>query len=116
MESIRAAHIPEDKQVSLWLQILERAAEGNSPEAHRLLNFELLLLLRSPGPKRGGDWQYAGPVPRIVRIFIASLPEAYRGMAKSRAEDFVDYVCDLILAKVRRTVSLVGFCRESPNL
>jgi hypothetical protein len=77
---------------------------GNSSEAHRLLNFELLLLLRSPGPKRGGDWQYTGPVPRIVRIFIANLPEVDRGMAKSRAEDFVDYVCDLILAKVRRTV------------
>ncbi len=89
---------------------------GNSSEAHRLLNFELLLLLRSPGPKRGGDWQYTGPVPRIVRIFIANLPEADRGMAKSRAEDFVDYVCDLILAKVRRTVSLVEFCRELPNL
>ena len=102
--------------MSLWLEILGHAAVGNSAEAYRLLNFELPVLLRSPEVSHAGEWRYVGPVPKIVRIFFASLPEADRGMAKSRAEDFVDYVCDLILAKVRRTVSLVEFCRVNPDL
>ncbi|MDX6578373.1 MAG: hypothetical protein QOE96_4326, partial [Blastocatellia bacterium] len=102
--------------MSLWLDILGHAAVGNAAEAYRLLNFELLALLRSPEVSHTGEWRYIGPVPKMVRIFVASLPEADRGMAKSRAEDFVDYVCDLIIAKVRRTVSLVEFCRVHPDL
>jgi hypothetical protein len=102
--------------VSLWLDILGHAVVGNTAEAYRLLNFELPVLLRSPEVSHTGEWRYIGPVPKMVRIFFASLPEADRGMAKSRAEDFVDYVCDLILAKVRRTVSLVEFCRMNPDL
>lgn len=102
--------------MSLWSEILQHAANANSAEAYRLLNFEMLLLLRAPGPSRGGDWQYTGPVPKIVRIFIASLPDADRGMAKSRAADFIDYICDLILAKLRRSVSLVEFCQGHPEL
>jgi hypothetical protein len=37
-------------------------------------------------------------------------------MAKSRADDFADYITDLIVANVRRTVSLLEFCQAFPNL
>jgi hypothetical protein len=104
------------KQMSLWLEILKYMSIGNSSEAHRLMNFELPQALRWAEVNHEGEWRYTGPVPKIVRIFIASLPEADREMAKSRSEDFVDYICDLILAKVRRTVSLLEFCRTYPDL
>jgi hypothetical protein len=102
--------------MSLWLEILKHVSMGDSLEAYRLLNFELPQVLRLSEVKRAGDWRYTGPVPKKVRIFIASLAEADRGMAKSRADDFVDYITDLIMAKVRRIVSLVEFCREDPKL
>jgi hypothetical protein len=104
------------EQPSLWLEILQHAAAGKTLEAQQLLNFDLPLTLRYPALRSGGEWRYTGPVPKIVRIFIASLPEADRGMAKSRADDFVDYITDLIVAKVRRTASLIQFGREFPEL
>ena len=102
--------------MSLWLEILKHAAVGDSEGARRLLNFELPQVLRWAEGNRAGDSRGNGPVSKIVRIFIASLGETDRGMAKSRSEDFVDYISDLIVAKVRRTVSLVEFCREYPEM
>ncbi len=102
--------------MSLWLDILRHAASGNSQEAHRLLNFELPLALRHPEAQGSGAWAYQGPVAKAVRLFIAAQSDAERGMVASRAEDLVDYITDLIVAKVRRTVSLVEFCCASPDL
>lgn len=102
--------------MSLWLAILNHAASGNREEAHRLLNFELPLTLRHPEASASGAWQYRGPVAKAVRLFIATQPDAERGMVSSRAEDLVDYITDLIVAAVRRTVALVEFCHASPDL
>ena len=102
--------------MSLWLDILNHAACGNREEAHRLLNFELPLALRHPEAKARGDWQYHGPVAKAVRLFVATQSDAERGMVASRAEDLVDYITDLIAAKVRRTLSLVEFCCAAPGL
>jgi hypothetical protein len=102
--------------MSLWLDILNHAAGGNSQEVNRLLNFELPLALRHPEPQARGGWEYRGPVAKAVRLFVASQPDAERGMVASRSEDLVDYITDLVVAKVRRTVSLVEFCVTSPEL
>lgn len=101
--------------MSLWLEILQAVAAGNSSEAERLLNFELPLMLRTPEIRRQGGWNYRGPLPRRVRIYIASLPDGERGMATSRSEDFIDYIADLIVAKVRRTVRLLEYCLKYPE-
>jgi hypothetical protein len=101
--------------VSLWLQILELAALGDSSKAQRLLG-ELPLVLRHPELIPKGGTQYRGPVANAVRAFISTLPELEGGMAASRFEDFVDYVTDLIQASVRRTLSLVEFCLANPEL
>lgn len=102
--------------MSLWLDILNHAASGNREEAHRLLNFELPLALRHPEASAHGAWQYRGPVAKAVRLYVATQPDAERGMVSSRAEDLVDYITDLIVAAVRRTVALVEFCHASPDL
>lgn len=102
--------------MSLWLDILHHAAHGNSEKAHRSLHFELPLALRYPEAQARGAWQYQGPVAKAVRLFIATQSDAERGMVSSRAEDLVDYITDLIVAAVRRTVALVEFCRASPDL
>jgi hypothetical protein len=102
--------------VSLWLQTLELAAAGDSSEAHRVIALELQMLLRHPEVVPDGGTQYKGPVANAVQAFISALPEIDRGMARSRFEDLVDYVTDLILASVRRTVSLVDFCLANPEL
>ncbi len=102
--------------MSLWLDILYLAASGNREEAHRLLNFELPLALRHPEAPARGAWQYQGPVAKAVRLFIVTQSDAERGMISSRAEDLVDYITDLIVAAVRRTVALVEFCHASPDL
>ena len=96
--------------MSLWLEILQDVAVSDSSQAERLLNFELPLILRTPEIRREGGWHYRGPLPRRVRIFIASLPDGEQGMATSRSEDFVDYIADLIVAKVRRTARLLEYC------
>jgi hypothetical protein len=102
--------------MSLWVDILNHAAGGNREEAYRLLNFELPLALRHPEAKARGDWQYQGPVAKAVRLFVATQPDAERGMAASRAEDLVDYITDLIVAKARRTLTLVELCCAAPDL
>jgi hypothetical protein len=102
--------------MSLWLDILNHAASGNREDAYRLLNFELPLALRHPEAKTRGGWQYQGPVAKAVRLFVATQPDAERGMVASRAEDLVDYITDLIVAKVRRTLTLVELCCASPDL
>jgi hypothetical protein len=102
--------------MSLWLDILNQVAGGNAQEAHRLLNFELPLALRHPETQARGGWQYQGPVAKAVRLFVAAQPDAERGMVASRSEDLVDYITDLVIAKVRRTVSLVEFCLAEPEL
>jgi len=101
--------------MSLWLEILQQTAAGNTSEARGMLDFELPLILRTPEINREGLWQYGGPLPRRVRNFIESLPDAERGMAVSRVEDFVDYIADLVLAQVRRTVSLLEHCVKYPE-
>jgi len=101
--------------MSLWLEILQHAAAGNTSEAERLLNFELPLTLRTPEINREGAWQYRGPLPSRVRVFITTLSDSERGMATSRAEDLVDYIADLISAKVRRTVRLLEYCVQYPQ-
>jgi hypothetical protein len=101
--------------VSLWLQILELTAAGDSLEAQRLLA-ELPFVLRYPEVIPSGGTEYKGPVANAVRAFISKLPKLDRGMAESRFEDFVDYVTDLIQASVRRTLSLVEFCLANPEL
>jgi hypothetical protein len=101
--------------MSLWLDILNHAASGNREESHRMLNFELPLALRYPEATARGDWQYQGPVPKAVRLFIATQPDAERGMVASRSEDLVDYITDLIVAKARRTLTLVELCCTSPD-
>jgi hypothetical protein len=101
--------------MSLWLEILKQVSVGNSSEAYRLLNFDLPLALRSFEFESGRARRYAGPVPKTVRMFITRLPESDRQMAKSRADDFADYITDLIVANVRRTVSLLEFCQAFPK-
>ncbi len=81
-----------------------------------MLNFELPLALRRPEAQPRGTWAYQGPAAKAVRLFIATQSDAERGMIASRAEDLVDYITDLIVAAVRRTVSLVEFCCASPSL
>ena len=102
--------------MSLWLDILNHAARGDREESHRLLNFELPLALRHPEAQARGGWQYQGPVAKAVRLFVATQPDTERGMVSSRAEDLVDYVTDLIVAAVRRTLALVELCYASPDL
>src|SRR5215207_9198719 len=101
--------------MSLWLDILNHAASGNREEAHRLLNFDLPLALRYPEARARGDWQYQGPVAKAVRLFVATQPDAERGMVASRAEDLVDYITDLIVAKARRTLTLIELCCAAPD-
>src|SRR2546423_98942 len=101
--------------MSLWLEILKLVAVGDLAEAERMLNFELPLLLRTPEVRSEGGWHYRGPVARRVRIYFGGLPDGERGMAASRSEDFVDYIADLILAKVRRTIKLLEYCLRHPE-
>jgi hypothetical protein len=108
--------IRNGKTMSLWLEILKNVSLGDSAEAYRLLNFELPLALRVPEVKGRSEWRYTGPVPKLVRIFFASLPERDRGRAKSRSDDFIDYITDLVMAKVGRAVSLAEFAREFQKL
>ncbi|HEV7858771.1 MAG TPA: hypothetical protein VGO91_09105 [Pyrinomonadaceae bacterium] len=102
--------------MSLWLDILNLAASGDREEAHRLLNFDMPLALRYPEARARGDWQYQGPVAKAVRLFVATRPDAERGMVASRAEDLVDYITDLIVAQVRRTLALVELCCAAPDI
>lgn len=105
-----------NQDMSLWLEILTGAVNGDGEEAHRLLNFELPLALRYPVAGARGEWHYQGPVAKAVRLFIATQTSAERGMISSRAEDLVDYITDLIAAKVRRTLALVELCQAAPDL
>ena len=97
--------------MSLWSDILNHAAHGDSEAAYRVLNFELPLALRWPESTARGEWRYKGPVAKVVRMYIATMPDSERGMLSSREEDFVDYITDLIVASVRRSLALVEFCR-----
>ena len=101
--------------MSLWLDILNHAASGKREEAHRLLNFDLPLALRYPEATARGNCQYQGPVAKAVRLFVATQSDAERGMVASRTEDLVDYITDLIVAKARRTLTLVEFCCAAPD-
>lgn len=102
--------------MSLWLDILQHCASGDINAARRILQGDLLLLLRRPEALPHGGWRYVGPIPKTVRIFVSSLSDDNRGMLLSREEDFIDYITDLIIASVRRTMSLVDFCHQNPSL
>jgi hypothetical protein len=95
--------------VSIWLDILRKAAVGDSKGARALLANELPLALSEPvfGSK---TFQYRGPLPRAVAGFISRLPERERSLARSVAEDFTDYIVDDVVAGVERTLSLVELC------
>lgn len=102
--------------MSLWLDILQCCVSGDTKAARRMLHGDMALLLRRPEALPQGGWQYVGPAPKIVRVFASSLPDDSRGMLLSREEDFIDYITDLIMASVKRTMSLVEFCHQHPSL
>jgi hypothetical protein len=102
--------------VSLWLEILQLGAAGESSTAHQLLAFELPTVLRHPEVAPTGGTQYKGPMADAAGSFISTLSEMDRGMATSRFEDFVDYTTELLQSSVRRSLSLVEFCLANPNL
>ena len=104
--------------MSLWLKILNVAADGDEKTANFILNVELVEDLRfrviTSDPNK---CSYDGPVAKAVMNFVRSLygtPD-YE-LAWSRSEDFIDYIVDLIVAKIQRTVALVQFCRRFPEL
>jgi hypothetical protein len=80
----------ESRHEACGLRSLDHTPVSDSAEAYRLLNFELLLmLLHSAEVSHSVSGATPVAVPALVRIFPASLPEADRRMAKSRAGDFV---------------------------
>lgn len=101
--------------MSLWLDILQHVAAGELAEAEHSLTFDLSALLRTAEIRPGGVWEYRGPLARRARNFIATLPDSERGMALSRSDDFIDYVTDLVVAKVRRSVRLLEYSLKYPD-
>jgi hypothetical protein len=103
--------------MSVWIQILNVAANGDYANATKM-QFDLASELRFTVPMSEYEHcRYDGPLVKAVMHFFRSL----RGtpdhiIATSRAEDFVDYVLDLFIAKIRRTVALVEFCKAFPEL
>ncbi|HLA94414.1 MAG TPA: hypothetical protein VK612_01750, partial [Pyrinomonadaceae bacterium] len=60
---------------------------------------------------------YDGPVAKAVLNYVRGLQgTAEHSLATSRSEDLIDFVADEIVAKIRRTASLVQYCRMYPEL
>ena len=101
--------------MKVWIEILNKGAAGDSQGARDLLNSALPLALRYPMTESSNEGHYKGPLADTVRFFIGRLPEGEHPMARSRFNDFIDFVLDAILAAVERTLLLVEFCHKDPK-
>jgi len=99
--------------MSLWIDMLKLGAQEDAERAREILYFEIPSALRQADLSNGG--RYKGVVPEVTRRFIGNLPESERGMAISRADDFVDYIVDKVVAGIERTLLLVEFCCAHPD-
>jgi hypothetical protein len=101
--------------MGIWIDILRKGAAGDCQGSRELLDYELPQALRYPSRSAEGT-RYRGPLAQAVGRFIARLPDADRGMARSREEDFIDYVLSRIAAAVERSLLLLEFCIEHAGM
>lgn len=103
--------------MSLWIDILNATGAGDDGTATRLLEFSLLGFMRYPrSVTEPNGCLYDGPVAKAVLNYVRGLhgtPE--HSLAISRSEDLIDFVADEIVAKIRRTASLVRYSRRNPE-
>jgi len=92
--------------MSLWLEILSKDAIGDH-EAVREFRFTLLQEVRYASIPSSSQ-PYNSPIEKMIFIFAAGMSESDRGMIMSRLDDFADYVADLILSQIDRSVLLVN--------
>lgn len=101
--------------MSIWIKVLRCGAEGTPEKARALLNDELIPGLRRVSTAADGNQRYEGPVPAAVRAFISRLPVSERSMAKAVEDELVDYVMDVAVNEVVRTLVLVELCNLDPG-
>lgn len=101
--------------MSIWVKVLQLAANGKTDEARQLLEVDLRNTLRHYSETSEGNREYHGPVPNAVARFISKLPSNEKGLAQFHEEDLVDTIVDDVVVAVQRTVLLVEFVRRSPD-
>lgn len=104
--------------MSLWVETLRAAVLGEHESVHQLLGVELPSHLRWPAIANRQDvTAYDGPCAKAVLNFIKGLGETDEAkLARSRVDDFIDFVTDQVMSKIERTVRLAAFCANNPNL
>lgn len=100
--------------MSLWLDILKKAAISDH-EAVRELRFALLQEIRYASILNANQ-PYNSPIEKMICIFAVGMSDSDRGMIMSRLDDFADYVADLILSQVDRSVLLVEHAIANQDL
>lgn len=101
--------------MALWLEMLREIANGETPKANEIINFDLPLAVRYFSASNE-DHYYQGILPARVRSFISTLPENEREMGKSRENDFVDFILDTILKQIKRSRNLLRFSLDFSDL
>src|SRR5688500_7930644 len=102
--------------MSLWTETLRSAALGEYDRVQRLLAIELPCFLREPLAIRDDRISsYQGPAVKAVLSYLNHLNADEAQMAKSRIDDFIDFVADEVIAKIERTVRLAIFCVAHPS-
>lgn len=100
--------------MSLWLEILNKAAIGDH-EGARELRFTLLQEIRYASILNTNQ-PYNNPIEKMIFFFAAGMSDSEKGMIMSRLDDFADYIADLILSQVDRSVLLVEHAIANQDL
>src|SRR5688500_15491059 len=98
--------------MSLWTETLRYAVVSEHYRVRQMLVIDLPRFLREPSAKRGNNitTSYQGPAVKAVLNFVRHLEPGEAQMARSRIDDFIDFVVDQVIAKIERTVRLALFC------